>query len=91
MFRKVSKQQVERELKSIKRNKATGLDDLPPGLLKDSAEVISAPLTHLINISLMTSTFPADWKEAKVIPIHKSGVRSKCENYRPISVLPVLR
>eukprot|EP00795_Rhopilema_esculentum_P009289 gene9289-16986_t len=90
MFRKVSKQKVERELKSIKRNKATGLDDLPPGLIKDSAESISAPLTHLINMSLMTSTFPADWKAAKIIPTHKSGARSNCDNYRPISVLPIL-
>ena len=90
MFRKVSKQEVERELKSIKRNKATGLDNLPPGLVKDSAELISAPLTYLINMSLMTSTFPADWKAAKIIPAHKSGARSNCDNYRPISVLPIL-
>ena len=30
MFRKVSKQEVEHELKSIRRNKATGLDNLTP-------------------------------------------------------------
>eukprot|EP00795_Rhopilema_esculentum_P008031 gene8031-13942_t len=86
----LNSEEVERELKSIKRNKATGLDDLPPGLIKDLAESISAPLTHLINMSLMTSTFPADWKTAKIIPTHKSGARSSCDNYRPISVLPVL-
>ena len=43
MFRKVSKHEVERELKSIKRNKATGMDNMSPGLIKDSAEIISAP------------------------------------------------
>ena len=90
MFRKISEQEVERELKSIKRNKATGLDDLPPGLIKDSAESISAPMTHLINMSFMTSTFPLDWKAAKIIPSHKSGARSNCDNYGPISVLPIL-
>ena len=37
--------------KSIKRNKATGLDDLPPCLLKDSAAILSTPLAHLINLS----------------------------------------
>ena len=56
-FQMVSKFQVERELKSIKRSKATGLDDLPPGLLKDSTEMIAAPLTHLINLSLSTNIF----------------------------------
>ena len=33
---------------------------------------------------------PSVWKQAKIIPIFKSGYREKAENYRPISVLPVL-
>ena len=69
----VKKFEAERDLKSIKRSKATGLDDLPPGLLKDSAELIVAPLTHLINLSLTTNIFPADCKKTKIIPIHMSG------------------
>jgi hypothetical protein len=81
---------VVRQLKLIKRKKATGLDNLPPGLLKDSAEQISAPLTYLINLSLMTGVFPTDWKTAKVIPIHKSGTRSNFDNFRPISILPAI-
>eukprot|EP00794_Sanderia_malayensis_P008222 gene8222-9102_t len=90
IFKVVSRREVEQQLKSVKRNKATGLDDLPPGLIKDSAELISAPLAHLINLSLKTSIFPTDWKAAKVIPTHKSGVHSNPDNYRPISVLPVI-
>ena len=30
------------------------------------------------------------WKTAKVIPIHKKRAHNEPENYRPISVLPVL-
>ena len=86
----VSSQEVEKQLKSVERNKATGLDDLPPGLIKDAAELISAPLAHLINLSLKTSTFPTDWKMVKVIPIHKSSAYSNPDNYRAISVLPVI-
>eukprot|EP00794_Sanderia_malayensis_P000814 gene814-110_t len=62
---------------------------LKEGLIKDSA-LISAPLAHLINLSLKTSIFPTEWKAAKVIPTHKSGVHSNPDNYRPISVLPVI-
>ena len=29
-------------------------------------------------------------KQAKIVPIFKSGEKEKAENYRPISVLPVL-
>ena len=90
IFKMVSMQEVEQQLRSVKRNKATGLDDLPPGLIKDAAELISAPLAHLINLSMETSIFPTDWKAAKVIPTYKSGTHSNPDNYRPISVLPVI-
>ena len=89
-FRPVSKLEVEKDLRSIQRNKSTGIDNLPPCLLKDAARTISAPLTHLINLSLQTGLFPEDWKLAKIVPIHKSGSRSSFDSYRPISVLPVL-
>jgi len=29
---------------------------------------------------------PSDWKDANVIPIHKSGIKSTATNYRPISL-----
>ena len=70
----VSELVVMKQLKFIKRSKSTGMDDLPHGILKDAAPAISAPLAHLINLSLQTNLFPKDWKMAKVIPIHKSGL-----------------
>ena len=33
---------------------------------------------------------PTDWKMAKVSPIYKSGSTTELENYRPISVLPIV-
>ena len=78
---------VERELKSLKRRKAAGCDNLPPGILKDAAYALSSPLTHLINLSLTTGLVPNKWKIAKVTPIHKKGNTNDYNNYRPISVL----
>ena len=66
------------------------MDELPPGMLKDCREHIIVPLHHIVNMSLQTSTIPAAWKQAKLVPIFKSGDSNKVENYRPISVLPVL-
>ncbi|XP_057308170.1 uncharacterized protein LOC130646052 [Hydractinia symbiolongicarpus] len=86
----ISKIFVEKELRSLKRNKATGIDELPPGMLKDCAILISKPLSHIINLSINTSTVPSAWKVAKVAPIFKSGDSSLLKNYRPISILPVL-
>jgi hypothetical protein len=89
-FEPVNKMEVEKLLKSVKRSKATGIDDLPPGLIKDSAPVISGPLTNIINLSLQSGLFPNDWKMAKIMPIHKSGSFSNFDHYRPISILPVM-
>ena len=86
-FSYVSRIFVERELKSLKRRKAAGCDDLPPGILKDAAYALSSPLTHLINLSLTTGLVPNKWKIAKVTPIHKKGNTNDYNNYRPISVL----
>ena len=77
-------------LESLKRKKATGLDDIPAYLLKDCANVIAKSLTHIINSSLTTGVFPTDWKLSKLIPIPKSKPYNRIENYRPISVIPAI-
>ena len=86
-FSYVSRIFVERELKSLKRRKATGSDDLPTGILKDAAFSLSSPLTHLIYLSLSTGVVPNKWRIAKVTPIHKKGNTNDYNDYRPISVL----
>ena len=51
---------------------------------------IFRPITYIINLSIKQRTFPDNLKIAKVIPVFKQGSRSLFDNYRPISVLPVL-
>ena len=43
-----------------------------------------------MNQSLSQGVFPTDWKQAKVTPVYKSGATNNTNNYRPISVLPIL-
>ena len=88
-FRPVSSMEVERQLRSLKRKKSVGFDSLPLGLIKNARSVIAFPLTYLINLSLETGIFPAEWKIAKIIPIHKCGSYLCFDHYRPISTLPV--
>ena len=52
--------------------------------------IIAPSLTAIFNLSRHTGVFISDWKLARVQPIHKSEDRTKCENYSPISVLPVV-
>ena len=71
-------------------SKATGTDNVGPRLLKLAAPYISDDITYICNQSINKSTFPRKWKEAKVSPLHKNGPHDDVNNYRPISILPVL-
>ena len=71
-------------------NKSAGLDHFSVRLLKLAGPLISNCLTHICNLSLNGSTFPYDWKKAKVTPIFKSGDKQDVGNYRPISVFPIV-
>jgi hypothetical protein len=90
MMKIISRVFVLNELKQLKRHKATGVDELPPGMLKDVREYRAEPLCYILNLSVETSTVPLKWKIARLIPIHKSGSRDRPINFRPISVLSVL-
>ena len=83
-------EKVEKYLKNIDITKATGTDTIGPRLLKLAAPYISESLTFICNQSIVNSTFPEKWKEGKVTPLHKNGSREDTNNYRPISVLPVV-
>ena len=77
-------------LKTLKTNKAVGLDRISARLLKDSAECMVPILTRLFNWSLEPSTFPSIWKCGKLTALFKGGDRTDCNNYRPITVLPTI-
>ena len=68
-------------LRQLKTSKASGLDGISPHLLKDAAEVISKPLTQIINASLSQGTVPHEWKHARVTPLFKKGVSTDMDNY----------
>ena len=86
----MKEQFILNNLHKIDVKKAAGLDNIPPQLLKDSANVIARPLTKIINVSLKQGTVPDDFKLAKVIPVFKKGQPENMDNYRPISVLPTV-
>ena len=59
-------------------------------MLKLISNEISSSITLIINQTLTTGIFPDKLKIAKVVPIFKKDSKKEFQNYRPISVLPVI-
>ena len=75
-------------LKSLDKKKASGLDKIPPKLVKTASDTLSIPLSQAICNSLMNGIFPDAAKIAMVSPIDKkTDDKNKISNYRPVSVL----
>ena len=77
-------------LRNIDETKATGLDMIPSKLLKMAASIVAPSLTAIFTKSIITGIYPTEWKMARVTPVFKKGVKSNLNNYRPISVIPVV-
>ena len=77
-------------LKKIDDKKATGLDKIPCKLLKTAAGIIAPSLTVIFSKSILTGIYPSEWKTAKVTPVFKKSINSDPNNYRPISLIPIV-
>jgi hypothetical protein len=48
-------------------------------------------LTKIFNMAISNEFVLSEWKLARVTPLHKKGPWNLLNNYRPISILPVVR
>ncbi len=63
--------EVETILNSLDTNKATGPNEIPARLLKNTAAIVAPSLCKLFNKSLQHGIVPRDWKLANVVPVYK--------------------
>ena len=85
----VSPEELLEVIKGLKHS-AVGYDELDAQHIKSSSPIIIQPLLHICNLSFTHGVFPDAMKIAKVSPLFKSGNYMKVNNYRPVSILPVL-
>lgn len=86
-FNPTSPVEIHQIIMELKNTNSVGDDDIPVKLLKHNANIISQPLSHIINISLADGVFPEKLKIAKIKTIFKKGERGIYGNYRPIALL----
>ena len=89
-FSTVEKVDVIREIKNLSKKKAIQDDDIPVKILKENVNFFAECICIFYNYAITTSNFPSFLKIANVTPILKKGSKSKKENFRSVSILPVL-
>lgn len=70
-------------------NKKSSTDGITTKILKLALESIGDRFLHLINTSLQSGSFPSSWKTSTIIPLEKKCNTIKCEEFRPINMVPV--
>lgn len=82
-----TRSEIIKLIKELKPNTSPGPDGITVKIMQILAEDIATPIMNIINIAFLTGTYPQQFKQSIVIPIHKSGNIDNVENYRPISLI----
>lgn len=83
-------QEIRLAIKSMRKGKAGGNDGIVVEELVAGGDTIVEALTYLCNLCMKEKRVPDKWLEAQVMLLHKKGDKRDIDNYRPISLLPVM-
>ena len=72
------------------RQTSTGPDEIPYWVWKEYADILTPLVEAIWNLSLSIQQWPRTWKEANVTPLPKVDFLVNCEDFRGISVTPVI-
>ena len=77
-------------IKNLDPAKAHDCDNISIKMIKICSESLTVPLKIIFEQSLKEGRFPAIWKKANVVPVHKKEEKYLLKIYRPISLFPSL-
>ena len=74
----------------IRNDCSTVYDHIPASFIKPVSEFWVSPITFIINNFIKINQFPDKWKPSRISPIPKIQLPVDLEDYRPVSILPIL-
>lgn len=86
-FNKLTMSELRKIVKKM-TNKESNTDGITVNIVKLAFETIGDKILNLVNSSLQYGIFPNEWKKSLVIPIEKKVGTIKCEEFRPINMVP---
>ena len=66
-------EEINKALKDMKNNKAPGIDQLTSDIIKLGGDEALKQITKIFNEILKNRKITPEWKEAKIIILHKKG------------------
>jgi hypothetical protein len=73
----------------LNSTKAQGPDGVPAWLVKENADCLAEPISHIHNCSFQEGCLPPSWKRAGIVPVpKKKTVKEVNKDLRPISLTP---
>ena len=64
--------------------------NIPNKIFKENSDLFAEDACHQLNEAICSSKFPATFKFANVTPAFEKGNRNQKDNYRSISILPII-
>jgi hypothetical protein len=73
--------EVEIAIAELKKYKSPGSDQIPAELIQARGEILMSTIHKLINSVWNKEKLPDKWKESIIVPIHKKGDKTDCNNH----------
>ena len=89
-FLHIGKKTVLKIIRSLSNNKASQETDLPVRVVKENAEYFAEIICSQFNEPINSSKFPLSFKLANITSVFKNESRNHKNNYRPVSILPLI-
>jgi hypothetical protein len=78
---------VKIAIAKLEKYKSPGSDQSPAELIQAGGEILLSEFHKLINSVWNKEKLADQWKESIIVPIHKRGDKTDCNNFRGISLL----
>ena len=89
-FKPTTETYVHKVISNLDPKKATVVDNISAKILKSCVSSVSGTISNHINATYKSSKFLSGLKRAQVVPLFKKKDPLNKENFRPVSLLPVI-
>ena len=90
MDRPIEQDEVRAVIRALSGVKAAGWDGISERLLKAGGDELVEALTMMFNYYWERGSTPPEWGRGLIVPLFKKGDAARMDNYRPVTLLPVV-